>query len=441
MELLHPSPPSVITETVDIDIPAPYLFLLSPAREKSLRGGRGSGKSWQVARALVGRAVAEPIRVLCGREIQNSLADSVHKLLVDQIKLLGFKDYFKVSEDSLTSRAGAEFMFKGLKHNIDNIKGLEGVDVAWLEEAEKISQRTWDKLEPSIRKRGSEIWSTWNPDLETDATYLRYVKNPAPYMVVREVSWRDNPYFFQTELVEQMKFMRRNNPERYNHIWEGKCRTYSEAQILKGRYRIEAMPDPEGENPLYGLDFGFANDPSAGVRMFLYPGDHGGMKLYITHELYEHHLEINHTGAKVVEKLPGAAEHTIRADSARPEVISYIVNHDNLDMRSVEKWPGSVEEGVMFLLSLEEIIIHPRCVNAIREAGLWSYAVDKNTGDVQPKVAPGHDHIWDGVRYAAQPVIRSSENEDGMIRHLAAQVSEKRKLEAEQAAKEKEGRA
>lgn len=390
-----------IPQQVDVSIPPAFAFLFQPARYKCALGGRGSGKSWAVARALIIRAFQQPTRILCGREIQASISESVHQLLRDQIDEMGLAPWFHVLDKKITGHLGSEFIFSGIRSNITKIKSTEGVDIFWGEEAEKFSQRSWEVVIPTIRKAGSEIWVTYNPDAETDPTHKRFAIDPPPDAIVRKVSWRDNP-FFPAELERERVYLQRVDPDAYAHVWEGECRTISEAQVLRGKYEVHAF-EPGGtgwDGPYFGADWGFAQDPTTLVKCWV-----RGRMLHVEHETYGVGIDIDATPA-MFDKVPGARDHIIRADSARPETISYMQRHGYSRMTGVEKWAGSVEDGIAFLRQFEKIIIHPRCIHAIEEARLYSYKTDRLSGDVLPDVIDKHNHIMDALRYALAPLIR-----------------------------------
>lgn len=199
--------------------------LFRSARYKVFHGGRGSGKSWGVARALLILARQKRLRILCTREVQKSIKDSVHALLSDQIQSLGFGADFQILETEIRcTRTGSVFLFAGLsQHTVESIKSFEGCDIVWVEEAQTVSGKSWDVLIPTIRKPGSEIWITLNPQLETDETFQRFIANPPPDSVVVEMNYNDNPWFpavLETERLHAQKTMK---AEKYRHIWEGKC--------------------------------------------------------------------------------------------------------------------------------------------------------------------------------------------------------------------------
>jgi len=203
-----------------ITIPEAFQELFDPYRYKVFYGGRGGAKSHNYARALLVKGMQDKRRFLCARELQGSITDSVHKLLSDIIDQHGLGFFYTVTQNAIRGKNGTEFFFKGLKHNATEIKSMEGIDVAWVEEAEKVSANSWEILLPTIRKEGSEIWVSFNPKHPTDPTYITFVQNADDNTLVRKVSWRDNPFFPGVLNTERLK-MQRDDPEAYNHIWEG----------------------------------------------------------------------------------------------------------------------------------------------------------------------------------------------------------------------------
>lgn len=229
-------------EVIDVraQFPKKLLPLFRPRRYKVLYGGRGGAKSWGVARALIAMAAERPVRILCAREVQKSMKDSVHRLLKDQITSLDLDSEFDVFDTEIRGVNGSLFLFAGLQsHTVDSIKSFEGVDIVWVEEAHSVSQKSWDTLIPTIRKDGSEIWVTMNPDMDTDDTYQRFIATPSDDTWVCEVNWRDNPWFPVTLQQEREKAERTMLREDYEHIWEGKPKRVAEGAIY--RYEIEAL--------------------------------------------------------------------------------------------------------------------------------------------------------------------------------------------------------
>lgn len=191
-----------------------------PVRYRVIKGGRGSSKSWEIARRLIIRAACEPLLILCTRELQKSIKDSVHRLLVTQIELLGLQDSFEWNKTQLTSKVGSEFLFYGLRYNPDEIKSTEGVDICWLEEARATSQDSLEMLIPTIRKPGSEIWVSYNPLRATDPVHQMFVVEGRKNAIVRHVNWNDNPWF-PDELRTEMNQLRAINSKLAKRIWDG----------------------------------------------------------------------------------------------------------------------------------------------------------------------------------------------------------------------------
>lgn len=224
---------------MDAKFPEKLRPLFQPARYKVAHGGRGSAKSWGFARALLIQAAQKPLRVLCTREIQKSIKDSVHRLLNDQIQALGLGAFYEVLETEIRGRNGSMFLFAGLaQHTVESIKSFEGVDRVWIEEAQVVTKRSWDVLTPTIRKDGSEIWLSLNPDMETDETYERFVAHPPPDAVVIQMNWRDNPWFPDVLEKERQETIRRD-PDNYDNIWEGVPKRVSEGAIY--RFEVERL--------------------------------------------------------------------------------------------------------------------------------------------------------------------------------------------------------
>lgn len=228
---------------MSVDFPDRLAFLFEPARYKCAYGGRGSGKSWGFARALLIEGAQKTIRVLCTREVQKSLADSVHKLLSDQIEAMGLSGFYEVQQNVIRGKNGTEFTFAGLQqHTVDSIKSYEGVDRVWVEEAHAVSKKSWDVLLPTIRKPGSEVWVTFNPQLESDETYKRFVTNPPPDCVAVLMNYTENPWFPQVLENERRHAQSTMKPEEYGHIWEGKC-----MPAVQGAIYFDEVADAEAK--------------------------------------------------------------------------------------------------------------------------------------------------------------------------------------------------
>ena len=216
--------------------PSKLKFLFEPHRYKVAYGGRGSGKSWGFARALIIQAAQKQLRILCAREIQRSIKQSVHQLLSDQIQAMGYGAFYEILENEIRGKNGSQITFTGLANNtVESIKSYEGVDICWCEESQTISKRSWDILIPTIRKPNSEIWVSFNPDLDTDDTYQRFVVNPPEDSIVEKVNYADNPWF--PDVLEQERlYSKANNPD-YENIWEGECKSAVDGAIYADEIR------------------------------------------------------------------------------------------------------------------------------------------------------------------------------------------------------------
>jgi len=399
---------------VNFDYPLAFADLAKPKRYKVFYGGRGSAKSWQFARFLLMEAMQKKHLILCTREFQTSIADSVHRTLTSQIYRLGLDEYFEIQQRSITcKRTGSEFIFKGTHHNIQEIKSLEGVTRCWIEEAQAMSEESWINLDPTIRESGSEIWISFNPQEEDDPIYQHFVVQPPPESeaLIRKVSWRDNPWFPE-ELEKQRQRMLQLDPDAYDWVWEGFCRRISNASVFKDRFVVETFEIPETLDRFYfGADWGFANDPTVLIRCFIHDE-----VLYVDQEAYAINVEIDDIPALfagglaekngvVYDGIEGAKDWPIKADNSRPETISYLARR-GFYISAAEKWPGSVEDGIAHLKGFKKIVIHPRCVNTAQEFRLYSYQQDKKTEDILPKLVDKFNHAIDAIRYSLDGYIQ-----------------------------------
>lgn len=382
-------------------------------RYKVAYGGRGSSKSWTIARILLLKAMHTPMRVLCTREIQDSIKDSVHKLLKDQIDLLELQGY-TVQNDVIRHSNGSEFLFKGLYSNLSKIKSFEGVDICWIEEAESISTSSWEILDPTIRKAKSEIWISFNPRYEDDIIYKTFVVEPPENALVIKVNWQDNKYF-PKELEDQKNHMARTDPDLYLHIWEGELKKNTAEQIFHSKWVIEEFEtNPKLEHYYFGADWGFSQDPNTINRVHIGPhAKHGPSCLYIEYEANDRpYNEDNRLTSNDLDDLPAfwdevpnIREYEVQADSARPETISFM-NGKGFNVVSVAKWPGSVEDGIEHIRAYDKVIIHPRCSNTVWEFKNYKYKVDTKTGQITNKIIDKYNHQIDAIRYALGPHIQ-----------------------------------
>jgi len=234
---------------VKAEFPLKLQSLFQRSRYKVCYGGRGGAKSWGIARALLIKGAKEPIRILCAREYQTSIKDSVHKLLCDQIEALNLHSFYEITQASIRGSNGTEFAFAGLKNNISNIKSFEGVDICWVEEGSTVSRLSWNVLIPTIRKEASEIWVSFNPELETDETYQRFVVKPPDDCIQIKVNWSDNPWFPETLRLEKDALKQRDE-ESYNQVWEGLCR-----QTVDGAIFAKEMQQAEKDGRICRVPF------------------------------------------------------------------------------------------------------------------------------------------------------------------------------------------
>jgi phage terminase large subunit len=236
---------------VSAKFPAALEALFQPGRYKFIKGGRGSGKSWGVARALLIQGASQRHRILCTREVQKSIKQSVHQLLRDQIEALGLSSFYEVLETEIRGRNGTTFYFAGLSDlTADSIKSFEGCTRVWNEEGQTTTARSWKILTPTIREEDSEIWTTYNPELESDETHQRAVVTPFPGTVVIDMNYTENPWFPPILEQERLHAKATMTPAEYAHVWEGKCRPAVEGaiyadQMAKADSRIAGVPhDP-----------------------------------------------------------------------------------------------------------------------------------------------------------------------------------------------------
>ncbi len=384
-----------------VDVPRAYVGLYRPHRYKVFYGGRGGGKSHQFASALVILSRSRNILILCAREFQNSIADSVHCLLERKISDLSLDHEFLVHKTEIAHKlSGSRFIFKGVRHNAQEIKSTEGVDICWIEEAGAMSRESFDILVPTIRKPDSEIWISFNPERDTDAVYDRFVKNPPPDgSIVKKVGWRDNPWF-PGVLERERRWLLQQDPEAYAWVWEGECRKFSENLIYRNVI-VEPFAAPEdgfakGDDTrfFYGLDWGFAVDPFAGVRAFVHDG-----KIHIDHEAYGFDIGLDELAEYIRGALPGIDSCRAYGDSSRPETIEYL-SRRAIPVKACTKKKGSIEDGISYLQSFRQIVVHPRCENTAREFRLYRYLVDRSLEQVVRKPEDKNNHCMDALRYA-----------------------------------------
>jgi phage terminase large subunit len=251
------------------------LFVPEKSRYRILYGGRGGSKSWNIARALLLKGCEQPIRVLCAREFQTSIRDSVHKLLCDQINKLELEAHYEITQTTIRGINGSEFIFVGVKNNTNNVKSIEGIDICWVEEAQSVSSNSWNVLVPTIRKADSEIWISFNPELPTDETWKRFVLNPPENSVVQKINWNDNPWFPEVLDLERRALQGRDI-EAYNNVWEGIPRQTVDGAIFAKELTMAELEGRicnvpyDATKPVHAVfDLGWADQTACWILQFV----------------------------------------------------------------------------------------------------------------------------------------------------------------------------
>ncbi|EMH4076954.1 phage terminase large subunit [Serratia marcescens] len=409
-----------MSEAVQLPIPAKLapLFTAINKRYRCSHGGRGSAKTRTFAMMTAVKAYQAMMNgeagvILCAREFMNSLEESSMQEVKQAILSVPWlAANFDIGEKYIrTIDKSVNYVFCGLRHNLDSIKSKARILLCWVDEAESVSEIAWQKLSPTVREEGSEIWVTWNPERDGSATDKRFRKEAGDDCITVEMNYTDNPWFPDVLEGERLNDERRLDPATYAWVWQGAYLENSDKQVLAGKYRIAEFSDnlwKEAERLFFGADFGFAKDPNTLVRSFILHN-----RLYIEYEAYGKHTELDHM-PELYDTIPGVRDWPIKADSARPETISYL-KRQGFNISAAEKWQGSVEDGIAHLRGFDEIIIHPRCKNVAREARLWSYKTDRITGEVLPKLADGNEHCWGGIRYSLDGHIKRKSQVVGML--------------------------
>lgn len=404
-----------MSEQAQVRIPEILMPVFTPSigavAYRGAYGGRGSGKTRTFAKMAAIRAImfeSMGLRgaILCGREFQTSLADSSMEEIKSAIQEDEWlESQFQIGKEYIRTKSGRIwFLFVGLRHNLDSLKSKAKVLLTWIDEAETVSEAAWRKLIATVmREPGSEIWLTWNPESEESATHKRFRVNYDPTrMVITEINFENNPWFPQG-LEDERKADLQFRPDVYGHIWEGEFLSLTDAQIFSGKYEVsEFTAGGAGWNgPYQGGDFGYSQDPTAAIRAWV-----KDQCLYIDYEAGGTRIEIDDIVNRVSAVIPDYAKHVSRWDSAQPGMISHIArNGFNRAIGSV-KGKGSVEDGIQFIRSFKRVYIHPRCKETIREFRLYSWKVDRLSGDIMTEPVDLNNHYVDALRYALEPIMR-----------------------------------
>jgi phage terminase large subunit len=381
--------------SIVIETPAIFEPLLYPARYKGIHGGRGGGKSHFFAELMVEENIRQKLDNVCLRETLKSLEFSVKKLLEAKIAAMNAGSYFEIQDRRIITKRGGVIIFEGMQnHTADSIKSLEGFDRAWFEEAQAASQKSLDLLRPTIRKEQSEMWFSWNPD-EPDDPIEKLLRgdNLPPSSTVIQANYHDNPWLPDV-LKAELEYDQKRDPDKFSHVWLGEYRKNSEARIFKN-WIVEEFDRPEGTIYRLGADWGYSVDPSVLVRCSI-----EGNRLYVDHEAYLIGCEIVNL-PDLFDRVPESRKWFIRADSARPETISYMQKNGYPKMQAAQKGKGSIEDGIAFLQSYD-IVVHPRCTHLIDELNSYSYKRDPLTDEVLSVIEDKNNHVIDSLRYACE---------------------------------------
>lgn len=381
-----------------IQIPDVFQEAFDPWPYKVFYGPRCGAKTESIGRILLVISTQKKGTILCCREIQNSIKDSVHKVLCDIINSdEEFSRIFKITDNEIVCLAtGTNFIFRGLSRNITSIKSIKGIIACWVEEAHSVSQNSWDYLMPTIREDDSEMFITFNPDSEDDPVYKMFIKEGRDDALIKFVSWTDNPFFSEKSRVE-MEHCKEYDIEKYNWIWLGQCRTVSDAQIFKGKFVVEPFETPGkiGEHGeiiekqpdfMFGADWGFSQDPTVLIRCFVIDNT-----LYIDQERYGIGVPIR--DLPELFDMPDIKKYMIYGDDSRPETIEHL-KHAGFRIRGAKKGKGSIEDGIEQIRSYDRVVIHPRCKHTADEFKLYSYKINQHTGDIIRIPEDKHNHCF-----------------------------------------------
>lgn len=410
------SPRPITPATRVAEFPPKLAPLFQPMRYKVAHGGRGGAKSWSFARALLLQGTQTELRILCCREIQKSMKESVYQLLVDQIKLLGLAGFYQVLESEIRGRNGTTFTFHGLRHNVDNIKSLEGADRVWIEEGQTVSANSLNKLTPTVRKAGSEIWVTFNPELVTDAVYDRFIAHKPDNAWVVQTTYRDNPWLTK-ELNDERLEMKARDPDSYQHVWEG-----ATVQHLVGAVYGREIAAAESEGRILHIPY----DPSKGVSVYadlgwgdmtsLWFAQRVGMERRILkayqnrHKLWQHYLKFIQDQGYVIECI--YLPHDAESGSLTGLSVAKQTRDNGLPCYVIPKMANAVRLGINAVRNLFPSVFFDaaNCADGLAALRHYRYEVDPHGNYSDTPVHDETSHYADAFRYlaTADQVKRSS---------------------------------
>jgi len=367
-----------------------------------MEGGRGGAKSEALSALGVLESFIDDGVILCCREIQKSIADSLYATIVSTIYKYELQSYFKIIQGEITNNlTGARFIFAGLKSNITSIKSINKLRVVLVDEAENVTDTSWSYLRPTPRYGQVRFYVVFNPRFEQDATWQQFIVNKDNRTLHINISYKDNPWFPEA-LERQRQRDLRGDAGRYAWIWEGQFLKISDNSILAKKLKmLDFEINPTFGTPYIGIDWGFSVDPTAIIECYIFQDS-----LYIRNAASKVGLELDDTGAYLIDHVPNVLKYTSRADCARPETISKVKKEIPL-IKGCTKWKGSVEDGVVALQTFKAIYIHPDAQCCFAELAAYSYKTDDTdnpTTDIEDK----NNHYADALRYAIEPIVRPS---------------------------------
>ena len=396
--------------TANVTLSPAVLDVFDPARYprgsvsyRALFGGRGSGKSFSAALVAAIWGYVEPLRVLCVREFQNSIAQSFYaeiKAAIEAHQWLA--DHYELQRDRILGKNGTEFIFKGLHSNPTAIKSLAKIDLTIVEEAEDIPEESWLQLEATVlRQPKSEIWALWNPRKKGSPVDFRFRTHPPKDALVKQINYLDNPFFPSglTKLCERQREIL--DYATWSHVWLGAYLENSAAQIFNNRFEVKDFtPSPKWSGPYQGGDWGYSQDPTAMLRAWV-----NDDCLYIEYEAGKTGIELDDVPREAAA-IPDFHRYDAIWDSAQPAMISHVKNKGLPRSRPAAKGKGSVEDGIQFIRSFRRVYIHPRCKNVLNEFMLYSWKVDRLSGQILDVPVDANNHWIDALRYALEPVMK-----------------------------------
>ena len=414
---------------IDLDILPQFEPVFScKNREVCLVGGRGSGKSHAIGQFLLIKGLTNRLGVLCLREYQVSIGETVHELLEGIILDNGLDYHYKITQNEIKGNNGTKFIFKGLQKP-DSLKSMPKIDYCWIEECATISPKSLMKLIPTVRggytEKAGRIFYSLNPENETDPVYDRFFgPNKRTNALIHESNYKDNPYLDE-EWISEAEEMRKADPALFDHVYGGKLLLMTDDIVFKNWY-TDRLDHTKADGHYCGLDFGFSpSDPCHGISCCFLPNPKDPDKeiIYIFEETVGKEISTDdlpalllgnrecldrygevHNPVLEFDGLEAAREgNIITADHASPESISYLANR-NFNIRKCIKGPGSVNDGIFFLRGYQ-IVIHPECTNLIDEFRKYRWARDKRDPTIILKdPVDEFNHGIDALRYAIEGV-------------------------------------